>query len=409
MVPARRRASPGLRSRPVSRDHSRERRSIPHFQGIPRYHQPRPGARRELAGQSEVAVDQEGAVEDKSESTPIFAAFRRGYDPEQVDRYVADQRRRLDDAVQRASEAERKLAAAVGQLRELHRRIAVLESEDRNATPAIDAIGERIQRILQEAWDSAYAMRQAAESDASELRERAKQEADEILAEARRKARDLGAALERRRESFLQRVDEERTKAVAQTTFLQEQRKLAIEELVRIRTRLDGTIGEFGGRQPARLAPRGDPARSDDPRVIEPDHAPASPRRERESTPPRRELERSSRPVTLVAPAREQQARAHGHSPSGRVVATERPADGRVHPPMDRQPDRSPSSEDPARTMPVHHLVSTDVAYERDPSELVRLYRAGREPADDRLAAPPSPAGVFDFEATADEADEIER
>jgi hypothetical protein len=76
------------------------------------------------------AVDEQGAV-----ATPIFSVYRRGYDPEQVDRYVADHQRRLDDAIHRSSEAERKLAAAVGQLRELHRRVAVYESEARNSQP----------------------------------------------------------------------------------------------------------------------------------------------------------------------------------------------------------------------------------------------------------------------------------
>src|SRR5579864_874905 len=101
------------------------------------------------------------APEEHAEATPIFGAYRRGYDPEQVDRYVADQQRRLDEATTRASEAERRLAAAVGQLRELHRRVAVLESEERTQQPQpLDTLGERVQRILQEAWDGAYAIRQ---------------------------------------------------------------------------------------------------------------------------------------------------------------------------------------------------------------------------------------------------------
>ena len=76
-------------------------------------------------------MDENEAVAEQQMATPIFNVYRRGYDPEQVDRYVADQQRRLDDAVRRASESERRLAAAVGQLRELHRRVAVYESETR--------------------------------------------------------------------------------------------------------------------------------------------------------------------------------------------------------------------------------------------------------------------------------------
>ena len=66
-------------------------------------------------------MDENEAVAEEQVATPIFNVYRRGYDPEQVDRYVGDQQRRLDDALSRASESERRLAAAVGQLRELHR------------------------------------------------------------------------------------------------------------------------------------------------------------------------------------------------------------------------------------------------------------------------------------------------
>jgi len=99
-------------------------------------------------------MDENEAVAEQQLATPIFNVYRRGYDPEQVDRYVADQQRRLDDALRRASESERRLAAAVGQLRELHRRVAVYESETRSAQPpSLDTLGERVQRILQEAWE----------------------------------------------------------------------------------------------------------------------------------------------------------------------------------------------------------------------------------------------------------------
>ena len=72
---------------------------------------------------------EESRASHMAETTPIFGAYRRGYDPEQVDRYVAAQQRRLDESLRRASEAERKLAAAVGQLRELHRRVGALEDQ----------------------------------------------------------------------------------------------------------------------------------------------------------------------------------------------------------------------------------------------------------------------------------------
>ena len=99
---------------------------------------------------------EESRASHMAETTPIFGAYRRGYDPEQVDRYVAAQQRRLDESLRRASEAERKLAAAVGQLRELHRRVGALEDQRRpSQTFKLDGVGEHIQRIFEEAREGA--------------------------------------------------------------------------------------------------------------------------------------------------------------------------------------------------------------------------------------------------------------
>ena len=139
-------------------------------------------------------MDESEAVEQQAlgVATPIFSVYRRGYDPEQVDRYVADQQRRLDETIHRASESERKLAAAVGQLRELHRRVAVYESEARSAQPpALDTLGERVQRILQEAWEGAYNLRQEAEREVNELREQAQREVDAQRGQAEQDVEEL--------------------------------------------------------------------------------------------------------------------------------------------------------------------------------------------------------------------------
>ncbi len=197
-------------------------------------------------------MDQHSASEehDQEQATPIFSAYRRGYDPEQVDRYVADQQRRLDEMTARASEAERRLAAAVGQLRELHRRVAVLESEDRAPqTPALDTLGERVQRILQEAWEGAYALRQGAEQEVGDLRAQAAAEAEEIVETARSKARALDEATERRRQAFLERMEEDRSRALAQIAYLHDQRRVALEELVKVKVVIEDTVA--GARFPA--------------------------------------------------------------------------------------------------------------------------------------------------------------
>lgn len=209
--------------------------------------------------------------------TPIFNVYRRGYDPEQVDRYVAEQQRRLDEALHRASEAERKLAAAVGQLRELHRRVAVYESEARTAqAPALDTLGERVQRILQEAWEGAYNLRQEAEKEVSDLREGAQREVDhlkqeaaeeadrarevaseqaaELIDEATRRALALRDEMDRRREAYLERVEQDRQRAVSQISYLYDQRQLAIAELARLQATVEATIEEMVHNPLARSA-----------------------------------------------------------------------------------------------------------------------------------------------------------
>ena len=202
-------------------------------------------------------MDENSASDELEEATPIFGAYRRGYDPDQVDRYVADQRRRLDEALHRASEAERRLAAAVGQLRELHRRVAVLESEERTQQPQpLDTLGERVQRILQEAWDGAYAIRQSVDQEANELKGRAALEAEEIVTSARRKAEAAEEEITRRRRAYLERVEQERSRTASQMTYLHEQRTLALSELNRIKTLIEATVSEVdSGADPRRDQP----------------------------------------------------------------------------------------------------------------------------------------------------------
>ena len=191
-------------------------------------------------------MDQEGVQAEVDKTTPLFGAYRRGgYDPEQVDSYVAEQARRLEAAEHRASEAERRLAAAVGQLRELHRRVAVLESEDRSPQPqSLDTLGERVQRILKEAWEGAYALRQGAEQEVAELRARATGEAEEIVATAEARARQIDEEIDRRRKAYIARLEEDRARAVAQVSYLHEQRRVALTELLRVKEIIEETVGD---------------------------------------------------------------------------------------------------------------------------------------------------------------------
>lgn len=305
-------------------------------------------------------MDQQSVPRPQSEATPIFGAYRRGYDPEQVDRYVADQQRRLDEATQRASEAERKLAAAVGQLRELHRRVAVLESEDRSPQPApLDTLGERVQRILQEAWEGAYALRQSTEQEMADLRERTAGEAEAIVVAARQRARAIEEEIERRRNAYLARVEEDRTRALAQIAHLHHQRDDALGELLKVKDVIEATVTEMTSRHDVGPA-------ADEPVA----GVPATP-----ATP--------ATPRPLADP------RAHA------ATRAAQPTGGPV--------SRRTGDDELARTMQVHRLeTSGDVPKAASPSELVRSHRAASAPDP---AAPPATAGaaerhpsVFDFE-----------
>jgi cell division septum initiation protein DivIVA len=281
-------------------------------------------------------MEQSQASPPDNEATPIFGAYRRGYDPDQVDRYVADQQRRLDAANERASEAERKLAAAVGQLRELHRRVAVLESEDRSPQPApLDTLGERVQRILQEAWEGAYALRQATEQEMAELRERTAGEAEATVMEARQRARAIEEEIERRRNAYLERVEEDRSRAVAQITHLHHQRDVAVGELLKVKAVIEATVGEVSA--------------------------------------PRREPGEPAQPVA---------GRDAGSGRSSRVAA-----------PIEGRPDAGV-------TMPVHRLDARgEVPPPASPSELVQSHRASRPTVQSAPLDVAQPAAtVFDFD-----------
>jgi hypothetical protein len=195
-------------------------------------------------------MEEQRAPVDRGEPTPVFAAYRRGYDPDQVDHYVAEQSDRLELANRRADEAERKLALAVEQLREMHRRVKVLEAVERSTSTVpvsdvpVDTLGAHVQRILAEAWEGSQALRREAEQSAAETKERALAEGDRIVAAARRKATSIGEDLSRRRHAYLEKLEGERSKAVAHMGFLQEQRELAINDLRRVKAIIDSTIAE---------------------------------------------------------------------------------------------------------------------------------------------------------------------
>jgi len=325
-------------------------------------------------------MDESSAPEQERATAPIFGAYRRGYDPEQVDRYVGDQQRRLDDALHRASEAERKLGAAIGQLRELHRRVAVLESEERSPQPpALDTLGERVQRILNEAWEGAYALRQQVEQEASEQRERAELEAAEIIATAEERAARIDEEAARRSEQQHERIEQARSRAVSQISYLHNQRKMAVGELVRLKGIIETTVAEL--EPPVPHTDRRTLVDADEESVLEPSSAshedPVNP-----STPRPRPADDTVAPVDLS-----DEERARRESP----VRFQRP---------------KLAGSEPPRTMPVHHLrVDEGDPRGADPSLLVRDHRA----AEAALHLPRSFEEILEAPGTDAGSDEVPR
>lgn len=119
-------------------------------------------------------------------SPPEFPVAMRGYERNQVDAYVEDLRRRLDEAerVKAASPTQEppEPAPANGRTR-------------RGADANLSALGERVTQILQLAEDDAADRRERGERDAETLRSQAQAEADQLRQAAQNEAEELRASL----------------------------------------------------------------------------------------------------------------------------------------------------------------------------------------------------------------------
>lgn len=319
---------------------------------------------------SEVEMD-EVETAGGDENIPLFDTYRRGYDPEQVDRYLEDQQRRFNEMTRRAYEAERRLGQAMDQLHAMNRRLSELEQREPSPPQAaptvpIDLLGDRIQRILQEAWDGAFALRQSVESEVAQIREQAVSEATRIVEEAKAKAHGIENQMRRRREAYLQRAEQDKAKAVAQMTFLSDQRKAAIAELIEIKERIESAIVDVPTQTAANLTLVSSSAERDG---LDIDEDPA------------------------VSKLNEWQE-SIGHHPS----AGEPP---REEPPREDRVLKFGETELPP-TMAVHRLPSFDTPRPADTSSLVRSHRqsAAREQhVRPESASPPPRNRVFDIEA----------
>ena len=316
---------------------------------------------------------------------PLFDIYRRGYDTEQVDRYLEQQQRRLGEANRRAGEAERRLGQAIDQLHSMSRRITQLEQSQQAQVPAagpsaipIDLLGDRVQRILQEAWDGAFALRQSVENEVTQLRGQAIEEATRIIDEAKSKAHGIESQMRRRREAYLLRAEQDKAKAVAQMTFLSDQRKAAIVELVGIKERIESAIVDVPTHTAANLSLASSKVQTVHELEEEDAAEQRSSRAQRDEQEATRQIQRPPSSTT--------------HAPEQRSSANT----------ADRPILRFGDVDLPP-TLEVHHLPSFDLPPRAaDTSSLVRSHResTGREqPSGNREARESNVLRVFDFDA----------
>jgi cell division septum initiation protein DivIVA len=189
---------------------------------------------------------------------PAFSVVRRGFDPDEVQAYVEDRERQLAFLQGQADAAERQLRNALEQLAAERRRVEELEARlqaseaerlrDPAPPPSIAALGERVSRILEEAWEAAEALRREAEGAAERAREEARQILEQAEVEARRRADKVAAETEQHRRRVLEELEAARAEQQAALAALQERREAAMAELGRIHRFLQDALGGIAGR-----------------------------------------------------------------------------------------------------------------------------------------------------------------
>lgn len=115
-----------------------------------------------------------------------FAVTVRGYDRAQVDSYVDTLREWLGNATFRMEASEAENTGLREQVVMLRTRLAQLEQKvDENPPRTIEALGDRVSRILLLAEEGAVAVQADAEAEAVAILGRARQEADDLLRAAK--------------------------------------------------------------------------------------------------------------------------------------------------------------------------------------------------------------------------------
>jgi cell division septum initiation protein DivIVA len=126
---------------------------------------------------------------------PQFSQNKKGYDPEEVDKFVNEQLAQLQTAIQRAATAEAQLSIANSNLENLQRKVDELDasiSEDtigeatiKVTMPSVEeTLGQQIQSLLNAAAESAGKIEQAAHEEAQRIVQKAQEDLNELQIKA---------------------------------------------------------------------------------------------------------------------------------------------------------------------------------------------------------------------------------
>ena len=189
-------------------------------------------------------------------SLPEFAIAMRGYDRLQVDDYIVKQAVWLNEAEVRVEGAETELTSIKSERDSLVAQVAGLEEEAFKAVPpSFDELGERVARVLQEAWAAAAEMRQDAEKAAAEIASRTREDAaGEIAAlveDAKRESDDLVARSRAEADRLTGEAERRRRELRAEIAILTDQRDSAMAELSRLRAGLEALFSVPGSEEEA--------------------------------------------------------------------------------------------------------------------------------------------------------------
>lgn len=171
---------------------------------------------------------------------PEFALAVRGYDRAQVDDYLSRLHEWLLEAQARTTRAEEEAAHARQELESQRRQMSDVEQRGFGSTPeSIQALGDRVGRILQAAFDAAEDMKTSARAESDQLLAEAQGRARELVEEAERRSAELGKAAEARLAKAEKRLAAAEQEAAGRITSLLDD---AHNEADRIRQEAQGEL-----------------------------------------------------------------------------------------------------------------------------------------------------------------------